>query len=103
MDDALALDRDDVDEDDHAVRELPTCASCFDRLDLDDDDDREPRKPNGSCATCRVMMNPSTARCVRCNDSKHIWACLVCGELGCGRYAREPAQDHAAATGPGGR
>ena len=92
---------DDVDEDDHAVRELPTCASCFDRLDLDDDDDREPRKPNGSCATCRVMMHPSTARCVRCNDSKHIWACLVCGELGCGRYAREHAKDHAAATGHG--
>ena len=92
---------DDVDDDDHAVRELPTCASCFDRLDLDDDDDREPRKPNGSCATCRVMMHPSTARCVRCNDSKHIWACLVCGELGCGRYAREHAKDHAAATGHG--
>lgn len=92
---------DDADEDDHGRRELPTCASCFDRLDLDDDRDDEPRKPQRGCATCNIMTQPQLARCSSCNDARSVWACLVCGDLGCGRYAREHAKDHAAASGHG--
>ncbi|KAH8063363.1 hypothetical protein JL722_2531 [Aureococcus anophagefferens] len=31
-------------------------------------------------------------------DRRSVWACLVCGTLGCGRYAREHAKGHYAAT-----
>ena len=92
-----------------AVRELPACGTCLDRLDLEDASlgvDRGgppsapwPGTPCGACAAvARRAGGLAVDRCGVCGDRRSVWACLVCGTLGCGRYAREHAKGHYAAT-----
>ncbi|KNE61137.1 hypothetical protein AMAG_06890 [Allomyces macrogynus ATCC 38327] len=38
------------------------------------------------------------AACRQCGSQDHLWACLICGHIGCGRYAGGHARQHYART-----
>ncbi|KII85840.1 hypothetical protein PLICRDRAFT_44258 [Plicaturopsis crispa FD-325 SS-3] len=37
---------------------------------------------------------PSLSACVDCSSTTNLWICLICGNIGCGRYGRAHAQAH---------
>ncbi|KAJ6171395.1 hypothetical protein N7470_000462 [Penicillium chermesinum] len=100
-----------------ALIELPTCPVCLERMDettglltiicqhvfhctcL--------QKWKGSgCPVCRYtqddLRRPITSddsdapppECSVCNSDLNLWACLICGNIGCGRYDGAHAFDH---------
>ncbi|KAF8631892.1 hypothetical protein AX15_002153 [Amanita polypyramis BW_CC] len=47
------------------------------------------------------FANPSTptlSMCSACSSTTNLWICLICGNIGCGRYGRAHAQAHYQAT-----
>ncbi|EAU90587.2 BRCA1-associated protein [Coprinopsis cinerea okayama7 len=38
--------------------------------------------------------SPSMARCMRCMSTTNLWICLICGNVGCGRYGQAHAHAH---------
>uniref|UniRef100_H2ZET6 BRCA1-associated protein n=1 Tax=Ciona savignyi TaxID=51511 RepID=H2ZET6_CIOSA len=49
------------------------------------------------CPVCRYVQTPqvqSDNKCMVCGSSEDLWICLVCGNVGCGRYTSEHAQQH---------
>ncbi|KAE9399879.1 BRCA1-associated protein [Gymnopus androsaceus JB14] len=47
------------------------------------------------------FANPSTdnmSSCSACSSTTNLWICLICGNVGCGRYGRAHAQSHYQAT-----
>ncbi|KAJ3847101.1 hypothetical protein EV368DRAFT_51771 [Lentinula lateritia] len=47
------------------------------------------------------FANPSTANmsaCAACSSTTNLWICLICGNVGCGRYGRAHAQAHYQST-----
>ncbi|KAF5373345.1 hypothetical protein D9615_007463 [Tricholomella constricta] len=43
------------------------------------------------------FANPSTptlSSCSTCSSTTNLWICLICGNIGCGRYGRAHAQQH---------
>lgn len=100
-----------------ALVELPTCPVCLERMDettglltiicqhvfhctcL--------QKWKGSgCPVCRYTQDDfrrggnitdsdeEPAECSVCNSEENLWACLICGNVGCGRYDGAHAFDH---------
>jgi len=41
---------------------------------------------------------PSISTCVDCPSTTNLWICLICGNIGCGRYGRAHAQAHYEST-----
>lgn len=103
------------------MSELPTCPVCLERMDtaltglitvacshtfhcscLS-------KWGDGRCPVCRYSQTtlithpPSstqrlnstpTPRCSDCGTDANVWICLICGNVGCGRYARAHAHAH---------
>ncbi|CAK8695836.1 unnamed protein product [Clavelina lepadiformis] len=49
------------------------------------------------CPVCRYVQTPepqSDNKCMTCNAKEDLWICLICGNVGCGRYTSEHAQQH---------
>ncbi|OQV17281.1 BRCA1-associated protein [Hypsibius exemplaris] len=92
------------------LTELPTCAFCLERMD---------EAANGvltilcnhsfhsacleqwgdsSCPVCRYFQTPQMAEeqaCFQCGmSSDDLWLCLICGNIGCGRYSEKHAFVH---------
>ncbi|KAG6865706.1 hypothetical protein C0991_012522 [Blastosporella zonata] len=47
------------------------------------------------------FANPSTptlSSCSSCSSTTNLWICLICGNIGCGRYGRAHAQAHYQST-----
>lgn len=45
-----------------------------------------------SCPVCRYCMlssNANTSRCSTCGANTNLWICLICGHVGCGRWAQD--------------
>lgn len=91
---------------DESLIELPTCAVCLERMDdsvlailcnhsfharcLE-------QWADNTCPVCRYVQSPEVVAEQRCNDcgmSNDLWICLICGNIGCGRYAEQHAQRH---------
>uniref|UniRef100_A0A8R1DIH3 BRCA1-associated protein n=1 Tax=Caenorhabditis japonica TaxID=281687 RepID=A0A8R1DIH3_CAEJA len=89
-----------------SLTELPTCAVCLERMDdsvlailcnhqfhatcLE-------QWADNTCPVCRYVQSPEVVAEQRCNDcgmSNDLWICLICGNIGCGRYADQHAQRH---------
>ncbi|PAV56727.1 hypothetical protein WR25_04996 isoform A [Diploscapter pachys] len=95
----------DVREDDRLV-ELPTCACCLERLDdgvvsilCNHTFHAEclQKWSDITCPVCRYIQTPELVaeqRCSDCGQSSDLWICLICGNIGCGRYAEAHAQRH---------
>ncbi|KAK0395473.1 hypothetical protein QR680_001294 [Steinernema hermaphroditum] len=89
-----------------SLTELPTCAVCLERMD----DDVLTILCNHSfharclkqwtdytCPVCRYLQTPEVTREQPCNDcdkTSDLWMCLICGNIGCGRYAEAHAYQH---------
>ncbi|GAV08742.1 hypothetical protein RvY_18393 [Ramazzottius varieornatus] len=92
------------------VTELPTCAFCLERMDeaangvltilcnhsfhsacLD-------QWVDSSCPVCRYFQTPQMAEeqaCSTCGmSSDDLWLCVICGNIGCGRYSDKHAFVH---------
>ncbi|KRY76853.1 BRCA1-associated protein [Trichinella pseudospiralis] len=89
--------------------ELPTCPVCLERMD---------ESVNGiltvlcnhsfhasclsqwsdsTCPVCRYYQTPELIRnqkCATCGKSDDLWICLICGNIGCGRYVEGHAIKH---------
>lgn len=102
--------------------ELPTCTVCLERMDETSGLITIPcqhvfhctclQSWRGSgCPVCRAT-NPTTSAgdpndpysqpfgqgvsniCGRCNTTDDLWICLICGNVGCGRYKGGHAKEH---------
>ncbi|EIW58742.1 zf-UBP-domain-containing protein [Trametes versicolor FP-101664 SS1] len=62
-----------------------------------------PSSPNTSRTPRAVPFAPSASpnersHCADCASTTNLWICLICGNIGCGRYGRAHAHAHYAAT-----
>lgn len=49
-----------------------------------------PRRSVGSVSiTPPIRLQEESDRCMECSSDKELWICLVCGNIGCSRYAPE--------------
>uniref|UniRef100_A0A914XWF8 BRCA1-associated protein n=1 Tax=Panagrolaimus superbus TaxID=310955 RepID=A0A914XWF8_9BILA len=93
------------------LTELPTCTVCLERLDdsvitilcnhtfhvqcLQ-------QWADTTCPVCRHTQTPEevdTQKCSSCGNGQDLWMCLVCGDVGCGRYVSACANRHFDETG----
>ncbi|KAI0766571.1 zf-UBP-domain-containing protein [Trametes elegans] len=65
-----------------------------------------PTSPNTARPTRALPFSPSPStpssgprtHCADCGSTTNLWICLICGNIGCGRYGRAHAHAHFAAT-----
>ncbi|DBA02516.1 TPA: hypothetical protein N0F65_010988 [Lagenidium giganteum] len=88
------------------MTEIPTCAVCLDRLDASASGilttlcnhtfhcDCLFRWEGSSCPVCRYSHGDIGSSCEVCHTTEHLWICLICGHVGCGRYSNEHAKQH---------
>ncbi|KAM3718338.1 BRCA1-associated protein [Dirofilaria immitis] len=88
------------------MTELPTCAVCLERMDdgvltilcnhtfhaqcLE-------QWADTTCPVCRYSQTPELVadqKCSVCGKTTDLWICLVCGNIGCGRYVEGHAYRH---------
>ncbi|VDO03956.1 unnamed protein product [Rodentolepis nana] len=95
--------------------ELPSCPVCLEKLD-------EPvagilttilcnhsfhgqcisKTTDTVCPVCRYVQSPEMqeeSKCADCDLRENLWICLICGNLGCGRYGHKHAYAHFENTG----
>ncbi|VUZ48486.1 unnamed protein product [Hymenolepis diminuta] len=95
--------------------ELPSCPVCLEKLD-------EPvagilttilcnhtfhgqcisKTTDTVCPVCRYVQSPEMqeqSKCSDCDLRENLWICLICGNLGCGRYGHKHAYAHFENTG----
>jgi BRCA1-associated protein len=89
------------------MTELPSCPVCLDRLDQDVSGvvtticshsfhaSCLSKWGDSSCPVCRYTQAPEAeVHCHQCGSSANLWVCLICGYVGCGRYAQRHAVEH---------
>ncbi|KAF2860675.1 zf-UBP-domain-containing protein [Piedraia hortae CBS 480.64] len=103
-----------------SAKELPTCPVCLERMDESTGLLTIPcdhvfhcacleKWRNSGCPICRYSHNPSftfpyarpappaeheDALCSVCAGTENLWICLICGNVGCGRYDGAHAYAH---------
>lgn len=93
---------------------LPSCPVCIKRLDksisgLNFINCRDLfhsccqdncRSLGENCKVCSLLYGDETVmKCFNCGGKENMWVCLICGNLGCGRYKGGHAHDHFLNTG----
>ncbi|SCV01260.1 LAME_0G15060g1_1 [Lachancea meyersii CBS 8951] len=99
--------------------ELPTCPVCLERLDSDVTglatipcqhtfhchclnkwkDSRCPVCRYSELKVSKKSLVRETARCSSCGSNENLWICVICGNIGCGRYNYKHAVQHFTDTG----
>ncbi|KAI8910360.1 hypothetical protein EDD86DRAFT_205195, partial [Gorgonomyces haynaldii] len=92
--------------------ELPTCPVCLERLDANVTGLLTTicnhtfhcnciiKWGDQSCPICRYSImkteepKDQTTACVDCGSSENLWICLICANVGCGRYVQKHAEEH---------
>ncbi|GAV47087.1 hypothetical protein ZYGR_0E01020 [Zygosaccharomyces rouxii] len=97
--------------------ELPTCPVCLERMDSDTTGlitipcqhtfhcQCLDKWKNSKCPVCRYSSlrlsrdsllrdAGGSASCSTCGSRENLWICLICGNVGCGRYASKHAIEH---------
>jgi len=78
--------------------QLPTCASCIARIDTNYSGITLPASNadlpsyDPSCDVCRTISSLDIA--CPCGTTQNLWACIICGHVGCDRYHEGHAKDH---------
>lgn len=101
------------------VKELPTCPVCLERMDSDATGlltiscqhtfhcNCLSKWRDDTCPVCRysnLRANPLATRdadqesCSVCGGQQNLWICLICGNIGCGRYNSKHAIQHYEST-----
>lgn len=93
---------------------LPSCPVCIKRLDksisgLNTIKCRDLFHPccrencqdiSKDCLVCGIINDSSSSvNCSDCSSTENLWICLICSNLGCGRYKSGHAHNHFARTG----
>uniref|UniRef100_A0A915EHN2 BRCA1-associated protein n=1 Tax=Ditylenchus dipsaci TaxID=166011 RepID=A0A915EHN2_9BILA len=93
-----------------ALAELPTCSVCLERMDdgiltilcnHSFHADCLSKWTDTSCPVCRHTQTPELVPdqcCSDCGKTTDLWMCLICGNIGCGRYAKAHAYNHYEST-----
>ncbi|KAF8786202.1 BRCA1-associated protein like [Argiope bruennichi] len=91
------------------LTELPTCPVCLERMDESVEGILTilcnhsfhgsclAKWGDTSCPVCRYSQTPELMpdnRCVACGSQESLWICLICGNIGCGRYVDGHAYHH---------
>eukprot|EP00127_Corallochytrium_limacisporum_P005874 Clim_evm19s214 gene=Clim_evmTU19s214 len=89
------------------LKELPTCPVCLERLDDQTSGVMTilcnhtyhcrclSRWNDNSCPVCRHAQRPVEENsCGVCGKQESLWICLICGNIGCGRYSSGHAYQH---------
>jgi BRCA1-associated protein len=98
------------------VKELPTCPVCLERMDSDitglvtiscqhtfhcnclskwrDDTCPVCRYSNLSLGSLKKSSQEEAQHCSTCGSTQNLWICLICGNIGCGRYDKKHAIEH---------
>jgi len=71
---------------------LPDCPGCLGRLDYVKALGR--KKSWSECICCSILEKKENVQCFKCEERNQNWLCLICGFVGCGRYAKEHAKFH---------
>ncbi len=95
--------------------EIPSCPVCLDRLDSTVTGiitticshsyhcECMLKWHDGSCPVCRFLLSEEDEKdgtvCGDCGCRENLWICLICGNVGCGRYRSRHAQSHFESTG----
>lgn len=72
--------------------QLPTCMDCLERIEcrvsgVNYNYTGEQLSSKGSnCALCYTLANKQGVKCSDCKEEQDLWGCLICGQVGCGRY-----------------
>lgn len=90
--------------------ELPDCPVCLERLDTSETglltsicnhtfhcSCLAKWKSDAGCPVCRYCLdqaNVDESCCSECERTSHLWICLICGHIGCGRYEDGHAFQH---------
>lgn len=91
------------------MTELPNCPVCLERMDESVDGiltilcnhafhmECLDQWGDTSCPVCRYCQTPEEVadnRCMKCGSQESLWICLICGNIGCGRYVGLHAFKH---------
>jgi len=89
--------------------ELPSCPVCLERMDESVDGILTilcnhtfhghclEKWGDTSCPVCRYSQTPEEVggnHCFECDSTESLWICLICGQVGCGRYVDGHAYKH---------
>ncbi|XP_065918473.1 BRCA1-associated protein-like [Dysidea avara] len=91
--------------------ELPSCPVCLEKMDesiitttiltalCNHSFHAEclTRWEDNTCPVCRYVQTPELVEdnsCAECGETEHLWICVVCGHVGCGRYTGGHAHNH---------
>jgi len=93
----------------HQATELPYCTICLERMDESVStvltilcnhkfhSECLSHWEDPTCPVCRYVQTPEVVTdqlCLDCQSAADLWICLVCGYVGCGRYAGGHAHGH---------
>ena len=92
--------------------ELPSCVVCLERLDSSITGlfttlcshtfhcNCIMRWGDSTCPVCRYSsVKTNDSSCASCSIKENLWICLICGNVGCGRYFNRHAFEHFTASG----
>ncbi len=91
------------------LTELPVCPVCLERMDESVEgiltilcnhsfhSSCLVKWEDTTCPVCRYVQTPEVIadnKCFICEAQESLWICLICGNVGCGRYAGGHAYQH---------
>jgi len=86
--------------------EVPTCSVCLERMDdnvliilCNHSFHAEclEKWMDTTCPVCRHTQTPELVpdqKCYECTKTTDLWMCMICGNVGCGRYTEAHAYQH---------
>ncbi|TBT99523.1 RING finger domain-containing protein, partial [Hamiltosporidium magnivora] len=108
LDDITTVEKDKAKMENKEIKdfELPNCPVCLERLDLSISGVLTIQCNHSfhcnclfswndlTCPVCRYSYSREGLKCSECDIDTDLWACLICGNLGCGRYNNGHANKH---------
>ena len=92
-------------EEEYLLSQIPTCPLCLEKIEASNCGIETvlgifpcERWTNYKleCKVCSKLPTSiiSSLKCEKCKNSKSLWCCLICGNIGCGRYQNGHAVEH---------